>query len=283
MARDYNEYDDLGVRFVYPRNWFINTETLDKGTYTITVDSPEGSFWSLAIFPKSVDLDQAAKEIVKSMKAEYDELEETEVKQYVADTILTGYEIDFFYLDLSSTAVALKFEDERRGYVIYWQTCERMSLSNDTLSRVDIFDAITHTLVSNLTGQEADWGDVDDEIRYDKTLSEREIREQEDREFYRRKYENARHQEEQQKWRQLFDPNENEEDSYYGSYGVGRDGYVVERDDLLDGFLRPGEKTTEFADDYGMSQSEDDERHYYDDDSDDDDDDYEDYDEDDEI
>lgn len=272
MARDYNEYDDLGVRFVYPRNWFINTETLDKGTYTITVDSPEGSFWALAIFPKSVDLDQAAKEIVKSMKAEYDELEETEVKQYVADTILTGYEIDFFYLDLSSTAVALKFEDERRGYVIYWQTCERMSLSNDTLSRVDIFDAITHTLVSNLTGQEADWGDVDDEIRYDKTLSEREIREQEDREFYRRKYENARRQEEQQKWRQLFDPNENEEDSYYGSYGVGRDGYVVERDDLLDGFLRPGEKTTEFADDYGMSQSEDDERHYYDDDSDDDDD-----------
>lgn len=258
MARDYNEYDDLGVRFVYPRNWFVNTETLDKGTYTITVDSPEGSFWALAIMPKNVDLDHAAKEIVKSMKAEYDELEECEIKQYVADTILTGYEINFFYLDLSSTAVALKFEDDRRGYVIYWQTCERMSLSGETLSRIDIFDAITHTLISNLTGQEADWGDIEDDLQYDKVLSERELREQEDREFFRRKYERARLEAEQANWRRSVDPSETdeEEDSYYRFP-------CNDREDVLDGFLRVDEQTAESLRQYN-ADLEDDERRYYD-------------------
>lgn len=256
MPKDYNEYDDLGVRFIYPRNWFVQTETLDKGTYTITVDSPEGSFWALAIMPKGKDLDAAAKEIVRSMKAEYDELEETEVKRYVADMILTGYEIDFFYLDLSSTAVALKFEDERRGYVIYWQTCERLSIYENSLSRTEIFDAMTHTLITNLTGQEQDWGEVEDDLQFDKVLSEREIREQENREFFRRKYERARLEEEERNWRRSSD---DETDEYgYTSY-LKPSQYDAENE--LDGFLRANEVTTDSA----RNDSFDDVRSIYDD------------------
>ena len=44
MAKNYNEYNDLGVRFLYPANWFVRTETWDKGTYSITVDTPDGGF-----------------------------------------------------------------------------------------------------------------------------------------------------------------------------------------------------------------------------------------------
>lgn len=257
MARNYNEYDDLGVQFIYPRNWFVRTETLDKGTYTITVDSPEGSFWALAIMPKGEDLDNAAREIVKSMKAEYDELEETEVKRYVADMTLTGYEIDFFYLDLSSTAVALKFEDERRGYVIYWQTCERLSLNDEGNSRVDIFNAMTHTLISNLTGQEQDWGDDEDDVQFDKALSERELREEEDREFFRRKYENARLKEEEHKLRRSRGEEIDEDECDY----YGRSGFDPE--EVLDGFLRSSEKTSE-KDGRDLDELEN-VRHYYDD------------------
>ena len=71
----FKEYDDLGVRFIYPNNWTVETQTWDKGTYGITADSPEGSFWALAIYPKGVDLDEAAKKILNDFHAEYDEME----------------------------------------------------------------------------------------------------------------------------------------------------------------------------------------------------------------
>ena len=145
MARNYNEYDDLGVRFIYPKNWFVRTETWDKGTYSITVDTPEGSFWTLSIMPKGVDLDKAAQDIVRTMNAEYDDMEEREIKRYVADYVLTRYELTF-YLDLTSTATALKFEDERRGYV-FWQTCEYLIADDNSDSRADI-STQHHTLVS---------------------------------------------------------------------------------------------------------------------------------------
>lgn len=203
-SNNFKEYDDLGVRFIYPNNWTVETQTWDKGTYAISVDSPEGSFWALAIYPKDVNLDDAAKKILAELHAEYDELEEEEITRYVADYVLEGYEINFFYLDMTSTAQALKFEDENRGYVVFWQTCDRMAVregEEENLSRVDVFQAMTHTLVSNLTGQEVEyWEDEDDdEFRFGKT--EKQIRAEEEREYYRRKYEQARRDVQALAWR----------------------------------------------------------------------------------
>lgn len=209
MSKDYKEYDDLGVRFIYPSNWFVQTETWDKGSYGITVDSPEGSFWSLAIYPKGVDLDAAAKQILGTLDAEYEEMDQAEVKRYVADRVLTGYEVNFFYLDLTSTALVLKFEDENRGYVVYWQTCDRLALTGENLSRSDVFDAMTHTLVSNLTGQEVEYrGDADVEFDFGAPVDEKERRVAENREFYRKKYERQRWEEEETRRREALDDEE---------------------------------------------------------------------------
>lgn len=209
MSKDYKEYDDLGVRFIYPSNWFVQTETWDKGSYGITVDSPEGSFWSLAIYPKGVDLDAAAKQILGTLDAEYEEMDQAEVKRYVADRVLTGYEVNFFYLDLTSTALVLKFEDENRGYVVYWQTCDRLALTGENLSRSDVFDAMTHTLVSNLTGQEVEYrGDSDVEFDFGAPVDEKERRVAENREFYRKKYERQRWEEEETRRREALDDEE---------------------------------------------------------------------------
>ena len=199
-SRDFKEYNDLGVRFIYPTNWTVQTETWDRGTYGVSVDSPEGSFWSVAIFPQGVDLDEAAKGILSQLHAEYDQLEESEIERVVADCILDGYEINFFYLDLTSTAQALKFEDGKRGYVVFWQTCDRLAITGENLSRVDVFDVMTHTLVCNLTGQDVDFWDGDEDEN-DSELSEKEAKAEEDREFYRRKYEEARREIQNRYWR----------------------------------------------------------------------------------
>lgn len=256
MARNYNEYDDLGVRFIYPKNWFVRTETWDKGTYSITVDTPEGSFWTLSIMPKGVDLDKAAQDIVRTMNAEYDDMEEREIKRYVADYVLTGYEIDFFYLDLTSTATALKFEDERRGYVIFWQTCEYLIADDNSDSRADIFDAMTHTLVSNLTGQEDDWSDEEDEAHFEQKLSEQEVREQEEREYLRRKYERMRRKEEERNWRRSDDDYPDDDTGNAWLYQA-----AIANDERIKDFLRA---STEVVDLDVETDELDKERHRYD-------------------
>jgi len=242
MAKNYKVYDDLGVQFIYPNNWFVQTETWDKGTYGVTVDSPEGSFWGLAIYPKGVDLDAAAKKIVEEMHAEYDEIDESRVIRYVADRVLTGYEINFFYLDLASTAIALKFQDERRGYVVFWQTCDRLSISEgeeeETFTRSDVFEVMTHTFVSNLTGQDADWDEEDDEARFNSKDDEKAQREEENREYFRRKYQQARLSEEEKKWRAQVDEFESDDENDEER----RRAMIAEDDQKLEDFLRDAEK-----------------------------------------
>jgi hypothetical protein len=245
MSKDYKEYDDLGVRFIYPSNWFVQTETWDKGTYGITVDSPEGSFWSLAIYPKGVDLDAAAKQILGTLDAEYDEMDQAEVKRYVADRVLTGYEINFFYLDLTSTALVLKFEDENRGYVVYWQTCDRLALTGENLSRADVFDAMTHTLVSNLTGQEIEYrgGEKDDEFDFDALGDEKARRVAENREFYRKKYERQRWEEEEARRREELDDEEIRRSLNDENNDETRLRDWVAADEKLEDFLRADEES----------------------------------------
>ncbi len=248
MSKDYKEYDDLGVRFIYPSNWFVQTETWDKGTYGITVDSPEGSFWSLAIYPKEVDLDAAAKQILGTLDAEYDEIDQAEVKRYVADRVLTGYEVNFFYLDLTSTALVLKFEDENRGYVVYWQTCDRLALTGENLSRADVFDAMTHTLVSNLTGQEVEYrGDGDAEFDFGAPVDEKARQIAENREFYRKKYERQRWEEEETRRREALDDEEIRRSLNDENNDEARRRDWVAADEKLEDFLRVDDEETDEA------------------------------------
>ena len=185
---NFQTYDELDVQFLYPNNWTALTQTLDRGTYMITVDSPEGSFWTLAIYPKGVDLDNAAQELLATLKVEYQEVEEHEVCRYVADRELSGYEINFYYLDMVCEVRALKYEDDERGYVIFWQTCDRLALTDEAFSQTDVLNVMTHSLITNITGQDLDlWEDALEDTR-----TEEEIREEEDREERLRIFRNAR-------------------------------------------------------------------------------------------
>ena len=188
-SNKFKEYNDLNVRFLYPNNWTVQTQTWDRGTYGITVDSPDGSFWSLAIFPPEVNLDNAAEELIKEIQIEYDEMDKHEVKRCVADYVLEGIEIDYFCLDVACSVQALKFKDEERGYVVFWQTGDRMFLSDDgeDVNQSDVLKVITHTLISSLTGQDYDlYEEVDEALS---RRSERETREEENREYLRRRLE----------------------------------------------------------------------------------------------
>ena len=167
MPSDYAEYNENGIYFAYPSNWSVQNSILNETekdvtqddlliedvAETITVTDPYGSFWMLAIYPGGTCADTAAKKILKTMMSEYKKLENEPIKKYIADRILHGYEMHFVFLVLTSTALVLGFEENDKTYIVYWQTCDRLAITDENICCEDVFEAITHTFLENLNNE----------------------------------------------------------------------------------------------------------------------------------
>ncbi len=150
MSEEISVYDSDGIKFSYPSNWTLQEDVLDDDTDIIMITCPDESFWMLAVYPGDVDPDQAAQNVLGMMTGEYENVENFPVKRYISDRILHGYEMNFFYLDLTSTALVLGFSEGNQTYIVYWQTCDRLAVSQESNSCADVFEAMTTSLLDNL-------------------------------------------------------------------------------------------------------------------------------------
>lgn len=149
---DFSTYDRNGVRFHYPTNWLLEETPLTDGTGAVQLSSPNGAFWILDIHPAGTDPGAVAEEALAAMRGEYADLECEPLERVVCGRTLRGYEMNFFYLDLSSTAIMLGFADERATYGIFWQSVDRMVLGaeEDAVPVERVFEAITETMLREL-------------------------------------------------------------------------------------------------------------------------------------
>jgi len=117
-------FDKLGVSFQYPDNWTLEEEGLG-GYESVTVYSPQGGFWSVTIYSHSADPMALADTAVKAMREEYEELEIEEARQTVAGHELIGYDLNFYYLDLTNTAMVRSIRTDRATYTVFCQAEDR--------------------------------------------------------------------------------------------------------------------------------------------------------------
>ena len=146
-----NEFHRLGIHFQYPENWTLDEEDAVAGRDSVTVYSPGGSFWSLAIHSRSADPRQLAEAVVDAMKQEYKELEVEEISESVADHELLGYDLSFYYLDLTNTAHVRCVRADRHTLTIFCQAEDR---EFNQISAV--FQAMTVSLLSSV--EKIRWG-----------------------------------------------------------------------------------------------------------------------------
>ncbi|MDO5553444.1 MAG: hypothetical protein Q4G68_06745 [Planctomycetia bacterium] len=151
MSADYLEYNKDGIYFAYPNSWVVEEVPYKEDSYAIVVTSPDASFWSVSVFPAGTDPNAAAVDVLEALAGEYKGLETSPVRKFVGERILVGYEMNFFYLDLTSTATVLAFEEEDHTYVLFTQTCDRMAVTDENLSAEDVFEAMTYTLLERLS------------------------------------------------------------------------------------------------------------------------------------
>jgi len=141
------KFDKMGISFQYPENWTLDEEDALQGRDSVTVYTPGGGFWSVAVHPSTTDPDQLAQAAVDAMRQEYDSLEVEGAHEAVEGYELKGYDLNFYCLDLINTA---RVRCVRAGGGVYSVFCQAEDREFDQLALV--FQAMTTSLLGGLCG-----------------------------------------------------------------------------------------------------------------------------------
>jgi hypothetical protein len=136
-------YDKMGVRFLYPDNWTLDESEALSGNRSVSVYSPGGAFWTIVLHGASADPHDLANQALETLKAEYADAEVAEVSEQIGEQPVSGYDLNFFYLDLTNTALIRGFRTASASCLILCQAEDR------EFERVGpVFRAITTSLLN---------------------------------------------------------------------------------------------------------------------------------------
>jgi len=145
-----SKYDNLGVRFLYPDNWVLDEENAPGGSPSVTVQSPGGAFWSLAIHSPTTDPGELAEAALTALQAEYQDSEAEPVTERINGRAIDGFDFHFFYLDFVNTALIRGFRTDTACCLLLCQAEDR---EFEELGAV--FRAITTSLLSSPDADDA--------------------------------------------------------------------------------------------------------------------------------
>ncbi len=96
------QFDDAGIKFLYPENWRLEREDSEEG-WTVSVQSPQTAFLLLAVNAALPSVEDMLAATLDAMKAEYKDIEVEECVESVAGLPAVGHNIRFTSLDLTNT------------------------------------------------------------------------------------------------------------------------------------------------------------------------------------
>lgn len=137
-------YEGQGLSFQYPDNWELEQTQDDESSLQVTVSSPNTAFWSLSVYPGVRDVRGLLDEMLQAMQAEYPAAEHDAADSWIDKTPLVGYDVNFYYLDLTNTAQLRVFHHGESTCVVLAQ-CEDHELT----AAAQIFAAMTTSLLTN--------------------------------------------------------------------------------------------------------------------------------------
>jgi len=141
------EFNRFGLSFQYPDNWSIDVSAAVGRHAAVTVQAPEGGFWSVSSHAAGGPPDELARAVLAQMREEYRDLDAEAATDEIADRVLPGYDMNFYCLDLTNTA---RVRTLATAGVIYLIFCQAEDREWDRVAPV--FAAMTTTFVHGLGG-----------------------------------------------------------------------------------------------------------------------------------
>jgi hypothetical protein len=117
--------EKFGLRVPYPENWVVEDCPDPLWPESVSIQTPEGAFWSLSIHPLTSDLKQLASTVLETMLGEYQDVEVLSVDETAAGTHLLGFNLTFYCLDLLVQAQLRAFSAAGRSYIVLCQGEDR--------------------------------------------------------------------------------------------------------------------------------------------------------------
>ena len=139
------KFEKPSITFQYPDNWELDEEVGRSGHKSVTVSSPGGAFWSVAVLPLSADPKQMAETVVEAIKEEYPETEAYAAIETILGHELQGYDMNFPCLDQTNSAQVRCVSMARNNYTIFCQGEDR-----DFEKARLVFSAMTTSLLQEL-------------------------------------------------------------------------------------------------------------------------------------
>ena len=117
-------YEDHGVRFEYPPDWELEVAE-EGGEATIAIQEPGGLAFTLVTTDESCpDPEDVAAAALEAMREEYPDLEAEPTLETLGEYDTTGYDVEFFALDIANAATIRCFHTPRRTVLIFGQWTE---------------------------------------------------------------------------------------------------------------------------------------------------------------
>ncbi|MBX3411155.1 MAG: hypothetical protein KF708_00445 [Pirellulales bacterium] len=135
-------FDRDGLHFQYPENWSVEEDDAAEGARTVSVNSPTGAFWQISIYPRGENPQRLLDTAVAAMREIYDSLETEEVHEQLGGRETTGYDLNFYCLDLTNTAVLRCWQTPIATYLLFYQAEDREYANVEA-----VFRAITTSLL----------------------------------------------------------------------------------------------------------------------------------------
>ena len=145
------QFKGLGIHFLYPDNWTLDQSQATRDQRTVTVQGPGGGFWSVALHPASVEPQELLDTALKAMRQVYDSLDCEAQTEQLEGHELVGCEMNFYCLDLTSTAW---FRTLRRPNATILIHCQAEDRELEQLAPV--FAAMTRSLLAGLRDAPSD-------------------------------------------------------------------------------------------------------------------------------
>ncbi|MCH2114160.1 MAG: hypothetical protein MK171_04530 [Pirellulales bacterium] len=143
-------FEDYGLRFQYPDNWSVEHAAAPRDahdllqvehrlakhtsepnqdscgqTMQVSVASPDTGFWQLSQYPAGVELEPLFDEALAALRREYESMEVEPCSDALEGFHLSGYNVQFFCMDLTSTCWLRGLAASEATYLLLCQAEDR--------------------------------------------------------------------------------------------------------------------------------------------------------------
>ena len=142
-------FDQHGLRFEYPDNWSVDQGEDIDANQQVVVSSPHTAFWQLTTHPPATELEPLFDEVLAALRSEYQEIEVELASEVVEGRLVTGFTVNFFFLDLTNTCWLRGIETASANYLLICQAEDR------EFAQVElVFRAMLASVLRNLAADE---------------------------------------------------------------------------------------------------------------------------------